>query len=469
MADVTFLFPPERGKIAERIFGCNYSYGFMQHNWFVLSALSQVKANGYSVELIDCNKEKKGLNDINSDIALFWSVFLSRSSDIAAGRQLHDKIKIYMGSDPSYDPTPYLFDEKCLVVRGEPEHTLSKVLAETDYNNITTNSVSWRTKNELKHNKTAGIIDDLDSLSSVERRLYKKMMDYNNPKFANLPSTTILGSRGCVHRCYYCVPNSLSYAREQEYRKWTGGKPPVRFRSVKSIIEELETIRKLGFKSVLCLDDMFLWKKDRVAEIFDSLSSLSLEIGLLGRPDYLLDKDLVKLLAAGGVKYVNLGVESFNQMILDDIKKDMKTGAITKSIQNLRKHGIKPEINLLFGASPLETEKGMWDSFFKAQNLAKDSIMHLSLCTPFPGTEFYEIARKKGWIISGDYTPIDPSFETIISFPHLSNTKMQSIIRKMWAQHYLNPSFIKEQVKEIKSLKSLKVKVRGLKGILHRL
>lgn len=468
MVDVTFIIPPSQGKVAERIFGCNYSYGFTQHNWFVLSALSQVKARGHTVELIDCIKEKKGLNDIRSDVILFWSVFLSRDLDIAVGKRFGDKIRIYMGSDPSFDPDPYLYDEKCLVIRGEPEHVLPVVLDEAGYNFKTTKSVSWRKGNDLKHNTTAGIINDLDDLVSVDRRLYRKMLDYNNPKFANLPSTTILGSRGCSHRCYFCVPNSLSYAREQEYRRWTGKKPPVRLRRAKSIIDEFEEIHKLGFGSVLCLDDIFLWGKKRVIEIFDTISSLGLDIGLLARPDNILDEDLTRSLAVGGVKYVNLGVESFNQEILNDIKKDIRTDTIVVGIRNLRKHGIRPEINLLFGASPLETEYTMWDSFLKTRNLARDSILHLALCTPFPGTDFYEIAKQKGWINTGDYVPVDPSTRTIISYPHISSKKMQSILRKMWAWHYLSYSFIKGQVKEIKTLKNFLCKVSGFKGILER-
>ena len=47
--------------------------------------------------------------------------------------------------------------------------------------------------------------------------------------------------------------------------------------------------------------------------------------------------------------------ESFNQEILDYVKKDIDVKKNEEAIKLVKKYGISAKINIMFGASPLET------------------------------------------------------------------------------------------------------------------
>ena len=89
----------------------------------------------------------------------------------------------------------------------------------------------------------------------------------------------MISSRGCAYNCYYCVPNSLDFAREIEFKRYDPmrKKPPVRMRSAKNIIEEIKMLHSQGFNSISFLDDQFVWNKERIIKICDGIKDLNME------------------------------------------------------------------------------------------------------------------------------------------------------------------------------------------------
>ena len=466
---IHFLIPPiKEHRNPDRLFGCNYAF-FVQHNIFLLYPATFLKKNNFNVILTDCVVENKNLESAlkeEADVYVFYSVFLSRSIDLEATEIIQEKFPnkpvIFIGSGPSIHPDKYCTKPFRFVLRGESEESILKLCNELNKKKRNFKKIKGLTFFDKKiiHNGPRNYIKNLDKLPFPDRALLKKPAKYFNPKFKKFPSTTMLTSRGCAFRCYFCIPNSLSFAREVEWKRYFKIKPPVTKRSPENIISEFREIKKQGYKSVFILDDQFVWGKERTIKILRGIRPFGLDVALLARCDMLSDEELVKEMALSNVKFVDLGIESFSQEILDDSRKDLNVKTIDKSVKNLKKYNIEPEVNVLFGCSPLETKETINNTIKEVENMDVE-IVHATVCTPFPGTDFREVAIKKGWTENKEYTPIDPGADSLISYPHLSKKELINSLKGLYRKHYFSPNYLLKQFIKIKSLQEFKNKFKA--------
>jgi len=268
----------------------------------------------------------------------------------------------------------------------------------------------------------------------------------------------VLTSRGCAYRCRFCVPNSLSFARELEWKRHHPGKTPVTQRTPQNIAAELEMLAAQGYKSVQIVDDMFPWGAARTIEICRRIKHLNLELSCLARADALLDKEVVREMAEAGFRHVDMGLESFDQAILNDIHKNLKVQDFFNACDLLKNNNIEPEVNILIGSSPLETRDTLRTTEKTLQEVNPE-ILHCQICAPFPGTEFYDLAKANGWMTTRDYVPIDPTTNALISYPHLASGELEEAVRRMNRNHYLRPSYLLRQLTQVRSMTELSCKV----------
>lgn len=457
---ITFIDPPvlAGNRPPERVFGCTYGL-YPIPNIFLLIAAAILENEGCEVRCI--NTPLKNWNRVhfieflkkdNSDIYCIYSVNLAKKNDLEACNLIREikgkSLIIFMGPAPTYNPEEFLFDDNTLVIRGEPEIIIKKLIKNlNDLSKV--DGISYKKNDKLIHNKPEKLIKCLDKLPFPARHLIDKN-NYFNPKLGIKPFTAILTSRGCPYQCRYCVPCSLSFAREIEFKKYNKNKkPPYTVRSAENVVQEFRLLQEQEYKAVSILDDEFLINKKRTLEICNGIKDLKLKWGCLGRADH-IDEKTVKALARAGCVYVDVGVESFNQQILDDIKKNLKVETIENSIKLLQKYGIMAKINILFGCSPLETKQTIQQTIEKIKELQPDSVM-FGICNPFPGTEYYKIAKKKGWFIHGDYVPFDVQKRSNISYPHLSARELEKAVKKANWSFFLRPRFMLNQISKINS------------------
>jgi anaerobic magnesium-protoporphyrin IX monomethyl ester cyclase len=471
MVKVKFLVPPALdGKpAAERIFGCNYGI-YHQPNLFVLYPATILKNSGFYVEIHDFVESKEteadfrnSIKDHPFDIYVFYTVFLSKKTDLIA-RDIIKKLQpgaffIFMGTEATSEPEIFL-DEKSVVCRGESESTIQQLseALEKEISFSSIKGISWMRRGEVFHNLPQELISDLDALPFPDRAMLKGAR-YFNPKLSRMPFTTMVTSRGCSYRCYYCVPNSQSFSSEIEYKNVYNRKPPVRLRSAKNVIEEFRLIKQQGYRSVSIIDDQFVWGDQRIIEICRGIENLGLEWSCLARVDRLKNAELIAAMSRAGCRYIDIGIESFAQEILDDIGKDAKVDDVYAVVGLLKKYGIEPELNILIGASPLETKDTIAYTFKCLKKLDVDYVL-FSICAPFPHTLFQEKAKQQGWMIVPEYQAIDPMRESLISYPHLTNVEMESIIKQLYIRYYFRPSYLVKRLKKIKGFSDLGNKIK---------
>ena len=476
------IIPPAKGgfKVPERIYGCSYNI-YPQPDLpmlYIAAALEKINCKitywDYVTDEKDWTHLEKNLEKNKFDAYVFHTVLLSQKIDLETAKLIRKQNKnapiIFFGPQPTHFPKNFMLDEQMYIIRGEPEESIQHFFKEIQKKNPelkTIRGLTFKRNNKIIRNDSFGIIKDINQIPFPARHLIIKNKDkFFNPKLKKRPMTVMLTSRGCPYRCYFCVPNALSWARELEWKKdHDGKKPPITVRSAENIIEEFKEIKKLGYNSVSIIDDMFLvGAKQRIIDICEGIKDLGIEFGILARADHTLDMDILHALKKGGCQYIDLGVESFNAKILKYIKKDLNPKIIRKSIKCIRKAGLEPKINIMFGTCPLDTKEEIKKTIKRACQLPVDYAM-FSITTPFPGTEFETVALKNGWIVKKRYDEmlkeLDPSKSSLISYPHLSAEELEKLTRLANRRFYLRPKRILKQLKKIKNKKDFVDTVKG--------
>ncbi len=475
MMKVTFLIPPvlDHTRDVDRCFGCNYSIYFLPLLAMLYPATA-CKLQGHRVAIHDfaaLRKTEKAFREFaaadDSDVYCFYTVFLSQGTDRLARdilRAARPSARfIFFGPQPTWDAGVFLDQENSYVVRGEAELVLPRLVAALEGAEplAAVEGVSYRASSGPVDNPSAPYIKDLDALPVPDRTLLDHR-PYSNPKLHSRPHAAILTSRGCYAQCWYCVPNSLSYARELEHKRQHGVKPPVRLHSAARVVEEMKQLAALGFRSVSAIDDQFLWDEPRTAAICAGIEDLKLEWSCLARSDRVTDR-AAEAMARAGCAYVDLGTESFDQKVLDAVGKNIRAEDTEKAVRILKKHGIAVELNILFGATPVETEETIQLTLRELKRLDVDYVL-FSIANPFPGTAFYDAAKANGWMAYGDYVPVDPARNSIISYPHLSAERLEDLVARAYRNHYLHPRTLWRELRKTKDLADLRDKfVTGLR------
>jgi len=159
---------------------------------------------------------------------------------------------------------------------------------------------------------------------------WELMKGYNYTYWGKRKAVVIQFSRGCPYPCTYCGQSLF-------WKKW-------RHRSAKSLADEIEMLHKeygiivFNFADENPSSNPKAWK-----EFLEALVEKNLNLILVGsiRADNIVrDADFLHLYKKAGFERFLLGIENYDEVVLEKIK---KAGTISKdkeAIQLLRKHNI---------------------------------------------------------------------------------------------------------------------------------
>ncbi len=418
-------------------------------------------------------KWRRWLEADDSDVYMVWMVNLSLNGDLQAAGILHElrpeATVVFLGPGATYFTRMALNHPRNIVVRGEPEatvpHLLETLAAGGQLADV--DGISYLNQSgEVVNNRPRALIKDLDTLPFPARHLLEGRI-YRNPKLQDGHYTTMVTSRNCPYHCIYCVPSSLTFAREIEYRDHNQGhKPPIYMRSLENIEQEVSMLHEQGYTAIGFVDDNFIWNEQRTRGICDIMSRYGMSWGCQARVDAITPA-IAQALSQGGCKYVDLGVESFNDEILAYIKKGITSQQIYDAIATLQQYGVPVKLNILIGCSPLETRDTVAHTLREVKRLKVDQVM-FNIVSPFPGTEFYQLCKDNGWLAHGEYVPTDVQRNSIVNFPHLSAREMERALWRNNVSYFLSWRFVSTHIRRFTSwgafthsLHALKIKLFG--------
>ena len=349
-----------------------------------------------------------------------------------------DIITIAGGAHPTAMPELALSDNNLdYAVLGEGEQTLINLIRilEGKEDRHILDGAAYRENGSIRVIPKTKFIEDLDSLPFPARHLL------NMEKYFGLNAShgerrynsfsPIITSRGCAAKCTFCTA----------YKVW-GRK--FRTRSSDNVIAELKHIKeKYGIEEIMFEDDNVTLNPQRAYEIFDKMIDEKLNIKWdtpNGVAAWTLNEKLISKMKESGCYKINFALESGNQYVLNNIiKKPLNLEKVKPLVKYARDIGLDVGIFLVIGM-PGETEEQMWDSFHLAKELGIFSP-HISVATPYPGSELYDICQEKNYL-RRDFS-LDDLY--IRSFPittkEWDNERLEKILDE--GQKYLLLSYIK--------------------------
>ena len=198
----------------------------------------------------------------------------------------------------------------------------------------------------------------------------------------------VISSRGCSVGCVFCSVKKI----------WG---PKHRVRDAGNVIEEMKILKnQYGIKEIMFEDDNLTLNMNRAGKLFDLMAREKLDI-IWDTPNgvspFALSNELLDKIKASGCVQVNLAVESGNQDVLKKImSKPVKLSAVRSLVKHCRKIDLPVSAFLVVGL-PGETVKQMWDSIEFVKKLGI-RYPHISVATPYPGTELYDICKMNGYL-----------------------------------------------------------------------
>jgi len=191
--------------------------------------------------------------------------------------------------------------------------------------------------------------------------------------------TSVISSRGCPFSCKFCDKTTF------------GGK--IRFMSPSRMIEEMKILYdRYGAEMVYFEEDLFTVNRKRVLE-FCSLIEKELPGKMWGAQSRVdtIDKEMLTRMKHAGCDNLIFGAESGSQKILDMLGKGFTVEDIENAFRWVKEVGVKAGMFLLLGV-PGETQEDI-DMTKRIIAKLEPTYIDVSLLTPIPGTEIYEMTK----------------------------------------------------------------------------
>ena len=278
---------------------------------------------GYDLMFIDQQVDDRDPGRVAEEtrprLALVGGTTHSRFASFAVARSIKQAstgtIVVYGGPHASFTAEDTLGHVSSidLVVHGEGEETCLDLASWAKQNGARieelarVQGISYRDNGAIVHNDPRPVIQDLDDLGTPDRGLvpldrYRMQMDY-----LGIPGTSVMTARGCPIGCTFC---SASAMFGKTYRS----------RSPKLVVDEIEgLVSEHGVRGIKIFDSTFTLNRKHALGFCNELVRRGLKIPWeceirVGS----VDKRLLAIMRDAGCYYVDVGIESGSQRVLDE-------------------------------------------------------------------------------------------------------------------------------------------------------
>jgi radical SAM superfamily enzyme YgiQ (UPF0313 family) len=255
-------------------------------------------------------------------------------------------------------------------------------------------------------NKTPSVVKGaMQKIKSINTQDARYLFDhslYKSP-FTGENATYIEGTYGCPFRCSFCVVPELY---EGKFSK----------RTPEDIVGEFKFVLENNDVSQITLwDEGTTFQKSFIRELCDGLIELRKSnnskfknfLWTTRSTTSLLDEEIVEKLALSGLSGITLGIESFDEIILESIEKNISLETNQNAIRLLSKFGIVSIGHIILGHI-----NDTRDSIEKTISSAVDSNLNFAqfYCSvPYPGTKLSSLAIEHDLIRIKDLTKYELS------------------------------------------------------------
>lgn len=453
---ICFVNPPfkwEYGKFSRESRSPSIGHsGVLYYPLWLMYAAAVVEQDGFDIVFIDApakrlsaDRTNERIKKVAKDARLFVLNTSTPSiySDIKFGNALkkaYPKSKVMLvGTHPSAVPeeTLGLSDAIDIVARHEYDYIVRNVARTLrDGGNLrNVRGITYREQDEIINTSDEDKIENLDTIP-MAAAFIKKYLDVRDYVFpaASYPAIQIFTGRGCPAHCNFCV-----YPQTLHGHKY-------RLRSPQNVVDEFQYIvdNFPEVREVVIEDDTFTADKQRVLDICKLIKQRNLQkrIKWLCNARVNIDLETMREMKSAGCHLIIPGVESYNDQILQNIKKGSNLKLIDTYMANAKKAGLMVHACYMVGNEG-ETKETMKRTLRAALRFKTDTAQFFPLM-PYPGTEAYKWAKDNGYI-SGkyeDYLQKDGTLNCIVDTPELSAQELVSFCNYARKKYYMRPWYI---------------------------
>jgi len=420
---VVFLDTPSEKKIY-RDYNGGYGTSFNAGKSFLAKMLTGLRTNkeyfpympyAYGATIMKKNGHEVSISDSadTADLVIMHGSMPNHSNELKTLKELKERgIKVGMiGPFPAMKPE--LFKNAEFIIKSDVENILENI----------------KNKNDIPKGLVSMPVANLDEIPYPDWTLFPIEKFSYEPIINKKPFTFILSSRGCTYGCNYCP-----YISESNL----GSK--YRMRSVGNVIGELKYLQeKFGIKGIQFRDPLFTLIKKRTEELCEEIinENIDIELGCETRLDR-VDEDLLDLMYEAGFRVMKVGIESADLEVLSKSKRlPIALEYQEKMIKYCEKIGMRVVGFYVIGLEN-DTEETIKSTLKYSKRLNTD-FANFTICTPIPGTEFYDVIKNR--IKTENYDLYD-NFHVTFDHPNLSDEKIMKYQQKALVGYYLRPKYV---------------------------
>jgi radical SAM superfamily enzyme YgiQ (UPF0313 family) len=416
----------------------------------MLLIYTMLKQNEFDAEFIDAQGEKldhkqliEMLEGKKFDAIISQTSTMTFKDDtelLSRAKKLTGAETILIGSHVTFMPENSLKNNAVdFIVKFEPEETILKLVkalaGNKQFDKI--KGIGFRKGKKAIINMDAEP-PELDSEPIADRTPILGFK-YYHPLVKNEKWTTMEASRGCPSRCTYCTAPNF-YGKQ------------VRARSIGQVIEEMEYLKRLGYKEIYFRDEVFSFDKKRTIELCNEMISRKLKMkwicnGKIG----LTDREMMALMKKAGCHLIQFGVESGSQEILNNIRKGFTVEMARKTFKWAKEAGLKTHAHFMLGC-PGETRETIEQTLKLSKELDPDTVA-FNIFSVYPGTDFYFMVKDKlpkNWSgVEADLSKLHLKSFTSHLYTSLSRNEVEDYFIKAYREFYTRPKYILKRVLSI--------------------
>ena len=292
------------------------------------------------------------------------------------------------GHGPSPEPDYFLRKTRAdAVVLGEGEVTVVELLEAVGSHRPLQGikGIAYRDGGKTIVNERRPLITDVDSVPLPAYDLFpiEYYRLFRRPHCSNRDLLMpVISGRGCTFKCNFC------------YRMDPGHRP----RSNEAIIDEIKFLRRrYGVNWISFSDELLMTSEKRTVGFCEDLLKADLGISwdCCGRLNY-ARPDILNLMRKAGCRFIDYGIEAYDDQILRNMNKSLTTQQIRSGIEATIAAGVSPGFNMIFGnigenRDSLEKAVGFLLEYDDGSQLRT-----IRPVTPYPGSPLYYHAIEKG-------------------------------------------------------------------------
>src|SRR5947207_4982025 len=343
-------------------------------------------------------------------------------------KDVNPKLQVsFVGPPVTIEPDKVLDSTKAIdfIVRREFDYQIANYAKGTPLAELP--GVSYRKNGSNVHNPEGGAIENLDELPWVTK-VYKRDLDfrrYNVPFLLN-PYISFYTTRGCPAMCTFCL-----WPQTHSGHRW-------RLRSAQDVANEVRyTLENFpGLKEIFFDDDTFNYQKKRTIELCAELKKLNFTWSCTSRVT--TDYETLKAMKDSGCRLLIVGYESGDQQILKNIKKGATIEGAKRFTRDAHSLGLAVHADFIVGL-PGETRQTIRNTIDFAKRLDCETIQ-VSIAHAYPGTEFYDFAKKNALINIGKMSDEQGHQLPHVLYPGiLEESEMMDWVERFYSEYYFRP------------------------------